>query len=216
MAGVIDAYLDELAGHLRHDPALARRVRDEFADHFAEIAGDLPSEQEAQRAIRRMGPARVIAETFIADGTGRQADRAWLALLTALVATFVAMRLRTLWLPPMVADGPLAGLAAPLLDRWAFVAAMATAASGYCLTRRAASEPVAARIAARAMMMALAALATALAAGILRVVLAAGLTEVPAAVAAATLGECALVVWLMAQVLALQRHRRLARLMGRS
>lgn len=216
MASVIETYLDELVRHLSHDPALARRVRIEFADHFSAMAGDLPSEEDAHEAVRRMGPAHAVAATFAADGMVRQADRAWLALLAALVATFAAMRLRTLWLPPLAADGPVAGLIAPLIDRWGFSAAIVAAAGGFWLTRRAADGTRAGLIAGRATVLALAALAASLAAGILRIVLAADWTAAPLAVTAATLGECLIVVWLMAQVLALQRHGRRARALSPS
>ncbi len=200
MARVIDTYLDELAGHLRHDPALARRMRAEIADHFAEVLGERPSEAEMQRAVTRMGPARAIAATLAADGANRQVDRTWIALLVALVATFIAMRLRTLWLPPLAADGSLAGLAAPLIDRWAFVAAIATAAGGYWIMRPSPAVPA----------LVLAALCASVAAGILRIALAADWSDAPLAVTVATLGECALVGLLLAQMLALRRRARQA------
>jgi hypothetical protein len=200
MARVIDAYLDDLARHLSHDPSLARRMRAEIADHFAEALGERPSETEMQRAVARMGPARAIAATLAADGANRQVDRTWVALLVALVATFVAMRLRSLWLPPLPTDGSLAGLAAPLIDRWAFVAAIATAAGGYWITRHSPAAPV----------LALAALCASVAAGILRIAFAADWSAAPIAVTVATAGECALVGLLLAQILALCRRRRQA------
>ncbi len=212
MAGVIDRYLDELARHLSHDPALARRVRTEIADHFAEMAGEHPSEAEARRAVERMGPARAIAATLAHDGADRQADRSWAILLVALVATFIAMRLRTLWLPPVEADGSLAGLAAPLVDRWAFVVAIVTGAGGYWLMRRPVTRrsPTPLRIAGRTMNLVVVALAASVAAGILRIALAADWAAAPVVVAAATTGECAIVGLLLAQSLALRRRLRQA------
>ncbi|MBL8569157.1 MAG: hypothetical protein JNK84_08730 [Phreatobacter sp.] len=200
MASLIDSYLDELSRHLSHDPALARRMRAELADHFAEALGDRPSEAEMQRAVQRMGPARAVAATLAADGASRQVDRTWITLLVALVATFIAMRLRALWLPPLATDGTFAGFAAPLIDRWAFVAAIAAAAAGYWAMRPSPAAPV----------LALAALCASVAAGMLRIALAADWSAAPLAVAAATVGECALVGLLLAQILALRRRRRQA------
>jgi hypothetical protein len=213
MAGVIDTYLDDLARHLSHDPALARRVRAEIADHFAEMLGERPSEAEARRAVERMGPARAIAATLAADGADRQADRTWAILLVALVATFIAMRLRTLWLPPVETDGSLAGLAAPLIDRWAFVMAIAAGAGGYWLMRRTAGggqSPAPLRITGRTMDLVTAALAASVAAGILRIALASDWAAAPLVVAAATTGECVIVGLLLAQSLALRRRVRQA------
>lgn len=200
MASLIDTYLDDLSHHLSHDPALARRMRAEIADHFAEALGENPSEAETRRIIARMGPARAIAATLAADGASRQADRTWVVLFVALVATFIAMRLRSLWLPPLATDGALAGFAAPLIDRWAFVAAIAAAVAGYWIMRPSPAAPL----------LALAALCASVAAGMLRIALAADWSAAPLVVAAATVGECALVGLLLAQTLALCRRRRQA------
>jgi hypothetical protein len=210
MAGVIEAYLAEVTDLLGHDPALAERLAEELADHFAEVLSEAPSEDEQREAVARMGPARDIAASLLADRADSTAERTGAVLVTALVATFIAMRLRSLWLPPLDTDGALAGALVPFVDRWAFVVAM-LACAGWLIGR--VRRPNARR--GRWAAVALAGLCASVAAGILRIWLAAGWAEAPVLVVAATAGECLVVGLLMAQALALRRSlQRAARLAG--
>jgi len=210
MAGVIDDYLAEIHALLGHDRLLANRLAEELADHFADMLGETPSEDEQLEAVARMGPARDIAASLLADRADSTAERTGAVLVTALVATFIAMRLRSLWLPPLDADGALAGALVPFIDRWAFVVAI-LACVGWLIGRARGRGARRGRWAA----VALAGLFGSVAAGILRIFLAAGWAQAPVLVVAATVGECLVVGLLMAQALALRRSlTRAARLAG--
>lgn len=135
-AGVIEAYVAALKRDLDFDPALARRMADEVEAHLwdaAEADPAWPSADAEHRAVERFGLAREIAAQFATDAIDRQARRSWIVLLATLVVTFVAMRLRVLWLGD-TGDG--LALLAPLIDRYAFVAAIATGAIGWWAARR--------------------------------------------------------------------------------
>ncbi|MBN8941635.1 MAG: hypothetical protein J0H01_19165 [Rhizobiales bacterium] len=212
MASLIETYLDELESRLDFDRRLARRVRDEFADHLAEAieaGGHLGPEASARDALARIGPARTIAAAFTLDALSRQSERIWLVILATFLATFLAMRLRTLGL----ADGS-AGLIAPLIDRYAFVGALAIGCGGWLAAgRRPSAAVLDAGAARRFRMVALVATATL---GALALSTAAGLARIaasdgdfgllPALVIAGNLAEFGLVIWLTAQILALRRR----------
>jgi hypothetical protein len=130
MASVIDAYLATLRRDLDFDPALARRLADEVEAHLweaAEADPAWPSPDAERRAVDRFGLAREIAAQFAADEVDRQARRAWLTLLAAVAVTFVAMRLRVMWL---VDPGEAMSALAPLVDRYAFIGALSAALIG--------------------------------------------------------------------------------------
>ena len=131
MAGVIDRYIASLKRDLDFDPALAERLADEVEAHLhdaAEADPAWPSPDAERRAVERFGLSREIAAQFAADAVNRQARRTWMALLATVAVTFVAMRLRVMWLGE--ASDSLTVLA-PLIDRYAFVAAMAVAGVGW-------------------------------------------------------------------------------------
>lgn len=136
MAGVIDAYLAALRRDLDFEPALAGRLVEEVEAHLweaAEADPAWPSSQAEQRAVDSFGLAREIAAQFAADAIDRQARRSWLTVIAAMVVTFVAMRLRVTWLGDF---GDTALGLAPLVDRYAFAAAVAAAAIGWLAFRR--------------------------------------------------------------------------------
>lgn len=136
MAGVIDHYVAALKRELDFDPGLARRMADEVEAHLrdaAEADPAWPSPEAEQRAVDRFGLAREIAAQFAADAVIRQTRRAWIALLATVAVTFVAMRLRVMWLQDV---GDSLSALAPLVDRYAFVAALAVAAIGWLAFRR--------------------------------------------------------------------------------
>jgi hypothetical protein len=124
MAGVIDQYVAALRRELDFDPALARRLADEVESHLrdaadADPAG--PSPEAEQRAVARFGLAREIAAQFAADAVDRQARRSWIMLAATVAVTFVSLRLRAMWLDDL---GSTASALAPLIDRYAFIAAL--------------------------------------------------------------------------------------------
>src|SRR5437016_5667843 len=121
---VLDAYVALLRAELDFDPALARRVADEVEAHLwdaAEADPAWPSPEAERRAVERFGLAREIAGQFAADAVNRQAGRTWIALLATVAGTFIAMRLRVMWLDDV---GDSLSALAPLVDRYAFIAAL--------------------------------------------------------------------------------------------
>jgi len=203
MAGVIARYVEALKRDLDFDPALAKRMADEVEAHLwdaAEADPAWPSPQAEQRAVERFGLAREIAAQFAADAVNRQARRTWIALLATVAVTFLAMRLRVIWLSDV---GDSLSVLAPLIDRYAFIAAMAMAAVGWLAFRRSVL-PLA---------LCLAALAASVAAGIAR----AGLfvAGAPLHVLLASAGEIALIGLLLFLVVGLGRSLRRTALLRR-
>lgn len=136
MAGVIDDYVATLRRDLDFDPPLARRLADEVEAHLwdaaeADPAG--PSPEAQQRAVARFGLAHEIAVQFAADAINRQTRRTWMMLAATVAVTFVAMRLRVLWLDDL---GASMSALAPLIDRYAFIAALAFGVVGWFACRR--------------------------------------------------------------------------------
>jgi hypothetical protein len=193
MARVIEQYLAALRRDLDFDPFLARRMAEEVEAHLwdaveADPAG--PSPDAERRAVERFGLAREIAAEVAADAANRQARRSWIVLAATVVVTFVAMRLRVMWLADA---GDSLSLLAPLVDRYAFAAATAVGLVGWLAFRRSVLP----------LSLCLAALAASIAAGILR----AGLfvDGAPLAVLLAAAGEMALIGLLLFQVVGLGR-----------
>lgn len=134
MSGVIDDYVATLRRELDFDPALAARLTSEVEDHLrdaAEADPAWPSPEAERRAVQRFGLGREIAAQFAVDSVDRQARRTWIMLAVTVVVTFIAMRLRVIWLD----DGAVAALA-PLVDRYAFIAALTVGVIAWCAFRR--------------------------------------------------------------------------------
>lgn len=196
MAGLIDDYIAALRRELDFDPTLAARLTDEVEAHLrdaAEADPAWPSPDAERRAVERFGLARDLAGQFADQAVSRQAARTWIALLATVAVTFVAMRLRVVWLGEV---GDTLSLLAPIVDRYAFIAAMAVGLAGWLLGRRS-LLPLAA---------CLVALGASIAAGIFR----AGLPveRVPVEVLLGTAGEIALMGVLAVQVVGLGRRLR--------
>jgi hypothetical protein len=122
MSGAIDDYVAALRRELDFDAALARRLVSEVEDHLrdaAEADPTWPAPEAERRAVERFGLSREIAAQFAIDAVDRQARRTWIALAVTVVVTFVAMRLRVIWL-----DDDVLALA-PLVDRYAFITTLA-------------------------------------------------------------------------------------------
>ena len=136
MAGVIETYLAGLRCELDFDPALARRMTDEIEAHLweaAEADPAWPSSEAEQRAVARFGLAREIAAEFAADAVAQQTKRTWIALLATFAVTFVAMRLRVIWLGEV---GDTLSALAPIVDRYAFIAALSLGTVAWFAWRR--------------------------------------------------------------------------------
>ena len=134
MAGVIDDYVAALRRELDFDAALAERLASEVEDHLrdaAEADPAWPSADAERRAVERFGLGREIAAELAADAVDRQARRTWITLAVTVAVTFVAMRLRVIWLD----DGAITALA-PLIDRYAFIAALSVGVIGWFAFRR--------------------------------------------------------------------------------
>jgi hypothetical protein len=124
---MISDYLDALSTALGFDPALARRVREEAADHLQQaIAADgLQDSLAAERhAIAAFGDPHAIAAQFAAIALARRSAKLRVALILAVASIFVAMKGRVAW---YVATGWSAGHdASPAtrligaIDRYAF------------------------------------------------------------------------------------------------
>ena len=204
MAGVIEGYVAMLRRELDFDPALARRIADEIEAHLwdsAEADPAWPSPEAERHAVQRFGLAREIAGQFAVDAVNRQARRTWIALLATVVVTFVAMRLRVIWLGDI---GDSLSVLAPLVDRYAFIAALGVAAIGWFAFRRS-LLPLA---------ICLAALAASIAAGIAR----AGLfvEAAPLHVLLTAAGEIALIGLLSFYVIGLGRRLRRTAMLRRA
>jgi hypothetical protein len=203
MAGVIEQYVAALKRDLAFDPNLACRMADEVEAHLwdaAEADPAWPSPEAEQRAVERFGLAREIAAQFATDAVNRQARRTWIALLATVAVTFVAMRLRVMWLADA---GDSLSVLAPLVDRYAFIAAMTVAAIGW----------FAFRLSVLPLAICLATLAASIGAGILR----AGLFAdgAPLHVLLAAAGEIALIGLLLFRVVGLGRSLRRTALLRR-
>jgi hypothetical protein len=203
MAGMIDQYVAALKRDLSFDPVLARRMADEVEAHLwdaAEADPAWPSAEAEQRAVERFGLAREIAAQFATDAVNRQAKRTWIALLATVAVTFVAMRLRVMWLADA---GDSFSVLAPLVDRYAFIAAMTVAAIGW----------FAFRFSVLPLALCLAGLMASIAAGIMRAgPFAAG---APLHVLLGAAGEIALIGLLLFHVVSLGRSLRRTALLRR-
>jgi hypothetical protein len=203
MAGMIDQYVAALKRDLSFDPVLARRMADEVEAHLwdaAEADPAWPSAEAEQRAVERFGLAREIAAQFATDAVNRQAKRTWIALLATVAVTFVAMRLRVMWLADA---GDSFSVLAPLVDRYAFIAAMTVAAIGW----------FAFRFSVLPLALCLAGLMASIAAGIMRAgPFAAG---APLHVLLGAAGEIALIGLLLFHVVGLGRSLRRTALLRR-
>ena len=203
MAGVIEQYVAALKRDLDFDPPLARRMAEEVEAHLweaAEADPAWPSPEAEGRVVERFGLAREIAAQFAADAASRRARRSWIVLAVTVAVTFVAMRLRVMWLADV---GDSLSVLAPLVDRYAFVAAMAVGLVGWFVFRRSVLPLV----------LCLGALAASIAAGMLR----AGLfvEGAPLHVLLAAAGEIALIGLLSFHVVGLGRSVRRTALLRR-
>lgn len=202
MAGVIDDYVARLRRELDFDPALAARLASEVEDHLREAAQAdpaWPSPDAERRAVERFGLGREIAAEFARDAIDRLARRTWITLAVTVVVTFIAMRLRVIWL-----DDDAVFALAPLVDRYAFIAALAVGVIAWFAFRQSLA----------ALAICLAGLVTSIGAGIVRADMFAGGAPLHVLVSAA--GEIALIGMLSFHVIGLGRRLRRMALLRRA
>jgi hypothetical protein len=97
---MIPGYLAELTGALSFDRSLARRVTREVEDHLREAVAAHPSEDPAQaerEAIARFGDPQALALQFAAVSLARRTRQAGIAVVAAVVAVLIAMKVRVSW-----------------------------------------------------------------------------------------------------------------------
>ena len=193
MAGLIADYVAALTREMDFNPSLARRLACEVEGHLrdaAEADPAWPSPEAERRAIERFGLAQEIAARFAADAVERQSKRTWLTLLLTVLMTLAAMRLRAIW------AGGDASMLAPLIDRYAFIAAVGIAGIGWLAFRRSLAPPA----------FCLLGLSASVLAGFVRAEL--FTRAAPLAVLLPALGEVALVALLSFHIVALGRRLR--------
>ncbi|MBI2741622.1 MAG: hypothetical protein HYX38_34445 [Rhodospirillales bacterium] len=206
MSGVIDDYVANLRRELDFDAALASRLASEVEDHLrdaAEADPAWPSPEAERRAVERFGLGREIAAQFAVDAVDRQARRTWITLAVTVVVTFIAMRLRVIWLDDDVL-APLTNIA-PLVDRYAFIVALTVGVIAWFAFRRSLA----------ALAICLVGLSASIGAGLVRADLFANGAPIHVLISAA--GEVVLIGVLSVHVIGLgQRLRRTAVLRGRA
>lgn len=132
MAGLIRDYLTELEGRLAFDEALRLRARAEVQAHLRDALDDEtgPDREAAERrVVGRFGPAEEIAAGLLLATRPKRIRQALLLAGLLVLQLFLFMRLRASGAAEPVAADP-ALVTAVLLDRIAFVGAMATGLAG--------------------------------------------------------------------------------------
>jgi HAAS len=97
---MIAAYLNELAGALAFDPALASRVVTEAREHLTDAAAEDECEdrdEAERRAVARFGDPRELAAQFAAISLARQAWRVGVVIVLAIVMALAMMKARLVW-----------------------------------------------------------------------------------------------------------------------
>jgi hypothetical protein len=150
-SGRIADYLDALMRELRFDPDLGRRLRCEVEDHLTEAIADScvrdPVEAERQ-VIERFGDPRDIARRYAPLSLLRQARRVGAVLIIAIAAILVLMKGRSAMYELLQwrlgGDGSGITTIGPMIDRYAFEAAMLIGVLGWCYiaSRRVTPSPL--------------------------------------------------------------------------
>jgi hypothetical protein len=98
--GLIDDYVERLAGKLDFDRSLSRRLRREVEDHLREaIAADATGDVAAaeRRAVANFGDADAIAAQFAVISLATRSRRMSGASILGVAAIFIAMKGRVAW-----------------------------------------------------------------------------------------------------------------------
>ena len=98
--GLIDDYVERLAGKLDFDRSLSRRVCREVKDHLREaVAADTTNDVAAaqRRAVANFGDADAIAAQFAVISLATRSRRMSGASILGIAAIFIAMKGRVAW-----------------------------------------------------------------------------------------------------------------------
>jgi len=125
--GMIDDYVERLAGKFDFDRSLSRRVRQEVEDHLREaIAADATADVVAaeRRAIANFGDPDAIAAQFAVISLAKQSRRTSTASILGIAAIFIVMKGRVAWYAAAqwTTDSDLRSIVAIVgsVDRYAF------------------------------------------------------------------------------------------------
>lgn len=134
-----DAYLQTLRRELAFDPQLADRIAHEVGDHFDEMLGEHPDQEDCRQAVLCMGDPKLLAASVAQAALPRRLKTTWYTLALAVCAVFLAMRLRTILAPTVETDAVWVILAR-LVDLGAFLMALAATGLGFLLARRSTNQ----------------------------------------------------------------------------
>jgi hypothetical protein len=98
--GLIDDYVERLAGKLDFDRSLSRRVRQEVEDHLREaVVADATNDVVAaeRRAVANFGDPDAIAAQFAVISLAKHSRRMGSAGILGIAAIFIAMKGRVAW-----------------------------------------------------------------------------------------------------------------------
>jgi hypothetical protein len=98
--GLIDDYVERLAGKLDFDRSLSRCVRQEVEDHLREaVAADATNDVAAaeRRAVANFGEPDAIAAQFAVISLAKHSRRTSSASILGIAAIFIAMKGRVAW-----------------------------------------------------------------------------------------------------------------------
>jgi hypothetical protein len=98
--GLIDDYVERLAGKLDFDRSLSQCVRREVEDHLREaVAADTTNDGVAaeRRAVANFGDLDAIAAQFAVISLAKQSRRTSSASILGIAAVFIAMKGRVAW-----------------------------------------------------------------------------------------------------------------------
>ena len=101
---MISEYLDALEAALNFDRSLARRIRNEFADHLRETLAADPSEdrwEAARRAIANCGAPRAIAAELAVISLAKRTKRLATGVVLVLLGVLLVMKGHIEWYATM-------------------------------------------------------------------------------------------------------------------
>lgn len=133
MPRLTESYIARLGEHLSFDDGLKRRVCEEIEAHLADAMADDPdgpSEVAEKRILARFGNAREIAREFAETALMRRLRLVCVSAFSAIVAVFIAMRLRNAVFLQQHDIGSAFDIAL-FVDRYAFTAAIAACTIGW-------------------------------------------------------------------------------------
>lgn len=137
---MIDEYADSLSAKLAFDPELAKRVRDEVADHLYETASAIDANDRDREAlaIARFGHADSIVRDLAAIAWKTKLRYSRNILFLAVSVVFISMRVRSYCFDEYVDEikgAGLLGTAISCIDKYAFILAIMIAVTYFLLEK---------------------------------------------------------------------------------